>query len=187
MADQMFYTPNQITKFLVANGTNMTADYSSPTALLASQSAVYTLYLPTCLLERINGKTIQNDIIVTVYPKNGSPSVAGSGSLQISSLDLLINSYVDPMADEAVVNLMEKYPYTFVYNDCVWRPNDSVTLTANQTTEITIQPINKLVAGFFMMVRASKSDADLYDYEPLGGTGGEWSAWVDLRTQNGMK
>ena len=164
----------------------MSSDYQTLTAISAGVSTVYTLHLPTIMLERINAKTIDNDILISVFPNAYSNIiVTGTGVLQLSSLFLMINSYVDPLEEEAIIRLKNQYPYVFSYNDSVHKPY-TATLSPSTKTTLSISPINKFVSGFFIMMRSSKSGSGLYTYAKLGGTDKDWSAFIDLRDQNGI-
>jgi hypothetical protein len=183
-AKWQFYYTEQQNQLFAGNSLNMTtAAYAAESAIAASGSAVYQIPLAMTLFDKINPDLLKSDIIVTVYPR-ANPVSAGTGTLQLTSIDLRFHSIENPLQDSSVLSLHSKYTSLIDYCNIVnltW----TGSLQAATTVEIPLQGISGLCPALFFVVRASKAAASsaIRTFTAVGGTS-ESNGQIDLVNGN---
>lgn len=160
---EFWYSRNQfkyseeVQDALAFNAQNMTATaFAGETAVPAGGSATYLLPLTNCLITSIDPSTIRSDVIITIYPAT-NPVIAGTGTLQLTSMQLLLDSEQNTAVEAATRSLLRANPFVHDYINVVPQSGGTLTLTAGVQTEIAISGVNQLAAAVLITVRASKS------------------------------
>jgi hypothetical protein len=179
-AKYQFFYSEEVASALAFNAQNMTATaFAGESAIPAGTSATYLLPLTNCLITSIDPSTIRSDVIITIYPAT-NPVSAGTGTLQLTSMQLLLDSEQNPAVEAATRSLLRSNPFVHDYINFVpqtW----TGTLTAGVQSEISISGVNQLAAAVLITVRASKSftGSAIRTFADLGN-----DALINLTDQN---
>lgn len=174
-----FYYNEETTSALAFNAQNMNTSFAGEQAIPAGGTATYLLPLTNSLLNSIDPSTISSDVIITIYPAV-NPVVSGTGTLQLTSVQLLLDSEQNPVVEAATRSLLRSNPMIHNYLNFVPQPWNG-QLTAGTMTEIPISGVNQLVAAALITVRASKAitGAAIRTFADLGD-----SAIINVTDQN---
>lgn len=181
---QFLYSEQQ-NQLFAGNSLNMTTSaYAGESAIAAGGSATYLIPVTISLLDKFNPDVIKNDIIINVYPR-ANPVSAGTGTLQLTSIQWQFQSNENTIQDAALGNLYSKLPALIDYTNII-QLTYTGTFTAASQVEIPLQGVSGLSPAMFFVIRASKAAASsaIRTFTALGGTV-ESSGFIDV--VNGAK
>ena len=192
--DALYYqyahmSPANITNALAFNQANMTATaFASPTAIPANGTAHYCIPIPMACFIGMNANVQQGDIILTINWNQSGAVVAGTGTAQLTAVNLLVTTHKNPRVDPIRNQLIDSSVY--IKNTVQWTPLSSVqTLTASQSNSIPLSGLTPQVAGMMLiLIRSSKAGAGMYNFSSLSNTSGqgEWNTQIDLKNPSGQ-
>jgi len=159
---------SEIDNFIAFNALNMNSTYVGESAISASGSATFSIPLLFSILNGLDPKTLNGDIIIIVTLRNGA-TASGSGTLTLNDLRLRIQSREDPHHDSNIQELISKQPVLHPYVDPVVF-EITQTVTASIQHDINVQLTGNF-AAWLVLIRSSTSatSSGLRTFSPIGG------------------
>ncbi|EFA79798.1 hypothetical protein PPL_06617 [Heterostelium album PN500] len=159
-----FFSNDQVNVLGGLNGLGMsplTFDPTAQHAIAALGKETISLPISLSLLNHINPQTINNDIIISVYPR-ANPVLSGTGTLVMNAMNLRLISKRNRIAEENHRKLELQFPKKIPYST-IQSSSWTGTLTAGTMTEIPIQFKDSCINAAFSQLGGPSTFQSEYD------------------------